>query len=793
MRRVLSALAVAVFVAACAGIDQRPSTPSPSADAAPSQAPPVGTPGVAPPGPGSVQGFQLNEVRVAPVPGAPAFVELRNGSTERASPAGLSLAGGTTYALPSDAPEVEPGGLVVITFDDGRSTVGNEVHAPISAFPASDGGSLRLLDGTSESDRVTWGDGSLAPGGLIDDPAPGSVAARVPAGGAAGTPWALLGRSAATPGTPNPVPTVTAFATPDGSVFQDAARLAWYGVPGATSYRVELSTDGSFGTLLEDSTIVAARPDALTSEQVSVDGLAPGLYFWRVTAIFPSGVTSVSDARRVGVRAAPSADLARGVMAAPIAEAVVAPSPPTNPLAVPHLKQRKDTAMLQLENPSEDGPLAWDRPDEDRPTRPYCVYAAVAMLNRFYSGDWSVDYAHYVTFRDQAAGPELDLQERGARPPEWRKTIQEALGVDPGPATVIADRADLQTFYSTVRAQIDAGRPLAAIWPGHAVLVVGYAEQDEFGNFSIMVQDGNGRAWARSEFAETSHIWLGYFTIPPGARGARQPPGVTRDGDGDGVVDFDETARFGLDSGRRDSDRDELPDKQDIRAGTWDERHGYARGGRGRDVDGDRTPMERDPDADGGGCFDGMEDEDRDGVYEAGAELDNFERGDDPCVGGTYLLVLDQTTPFETTRTLTHVIQKSSAAISLVPQADGTLEGRAIVSYFIEGLSTSDDPDLCARIDIPRVSLIGESRLTTELSDGKLVVYADPEAGPPISTTAVGCGISQTSHLGDAIWFAGWGLIEFANGRYDYRQDYPIQPPATGEFYVEVHLREPGL
>jgi hypothetical protein len=188
-----------------------------------------------------------------------------------------------------------------------------------------------------------------------------------------------------------------------------------------------------------------------------------------------------------------------------------------------------------------------------------------------------------------------------------------------------------------------------------------------------------------------------------------------------------------------------------------------------------------------------MEDEDRDGVYEAGAELDNFERGDDPCVGGTYLLVLDQTTPFETTRTLTHVIQKSSAAISLVPQADGTLEGRAIVSYFIEGLSTSDDPDLCARIDIPRVSLIGESRLTTELSDGKLVVYADPEAGPPISTTAVGCGISQTSHLGDAIWFAGWGLIEFANGRYDYRQDYPIQPPATGEFYVEVHLREPGL
>lgn len=788
MRRALGTLLVTVCLTACSDPNRPPVTPSasetPAATASDGE-----TPATAPPASEGESGFILNEVRFAATPGAPAFVELKNGDTARRSASGLVLGGSTTFVVSADAPEVEPGGVLAVMFDGAGETNGNVLHAPDSAFPGTGTGILTLLKGSSEVDRVSWSDGSLAPGGAIDEPEPGSVAGRIPAGGDSGSPWALLGPSQATPGAANPVPAVSAFATPDGSVFQGAARLAWYSVPGATSYRVELSADSSFGSLLDDQTVAGARPGALTSEQVSIGGLAPGLYYWRVTAIYPSGATAVSEPRRVGVRAGPLSGVTQRTGTGPRQDALVTPRPLTNPLEVPQINQRKDTAMLQLENPSEDGPLAWDRPDADRPLRPYCVYAAVAMLNRFYGGDWTVDYAHYMTLRDQAPGPELDLQERGAKPPEWRRAIHEALGVDPGPAKVISSRADLQSFYSTIRAEIDAGRPLAAIWPEHAVLVTGYAARDDFGNFSINVQDGNGPAWARSEFADLSEIWLGYFTIPPGALGSQQPAGVSRDSDRDGVVDFDERDRFGLDGGETDSDRDGLDDKPDVRAGTWDERHGYARGGDGRDIDGDRIPMERDPDADDGGCFDGMEDENGDGTFDAGVEIDNFEPDDDPCIGGSYLLVLEQSIPGEDT--LTYTLQNSRAAISLVPNADGTLAGRAIVTYFLEMQMTTDDPS-CSRIEIPRVTIIGESALTAELVAGMLQIKADPEQGPPFTTTAIGCGLSQTSEYDDAVWFAGWGTIEFTNGRYDYRLDYPLFPPITGEFYVEVHLRQPN-
>jgi hypothetical protein len=804
----IALLMTAFLLAACSDKDKPSATASPGTSATPAVGPSASTrPGTTPAGSDGVGGFILNEVRFAAAPGAPAFVELKNITAARSSPSGLVLKGSTTFPMPADAPEVERGGVLVITFDGDGATSGTVLHALDSAFPGAGTGTLSLLNGNTEWDRVTWGDGSLAPGGAITEPPPNSVAARVPAGGESGSPWALLGPSQATPGTPNPAPAVSAFATPDGSVFPGpSARLAWYSVPGATSYRVELSANSSFDPLLADETVTATRPGALTPESVSVEALAPGLYHWRVTAVYPSGAAAVSEARLVGVRAGPGA-AAVAARTTPVEHAGAAAlaamqrvgmdargvgavqEPPTNPLKVPQINQRKDTAMLQLENPSEDGPLAWDKPDADKPLRPYCVYAAVAMLNRFYRGDWSVDYAHYVALRDQAPGPERDLQERGANPREWRRAIHEALGVDPGPVKEILSSADLQSFYSTVRAEIDAGRPLAAVWPYHAVLIIGYADRDEFGNFSIVVQDGNGKPWARSEAPDLADVWLGYFTIPPGAAGARQPAGVTRDGDGDGVVDFDESDRFGLSSGETDSDGDELDDKQDIRAGTWDERHGYARRGPGRDFDRDGIPMERDPDADDGGCFDGMEDENGDGKFDAGVEIDNFERGDDPCIGGSYLIVLEQLIPGEGTSTRTN--SNSRALVSLEPEVDGRLTGRAIVTYFLEMQMTTSD-STCPFIEVPRITIPGVSILTGELVAGKLQIKADPEKGPPFTATASGCGISQTNNFDEAVWFSGWGTIEFTNGRYDYRLDYPLPAGVTGEFYVEVHLRQPG-
>jgi hypothetical protein len=622
-------------------------------------------------------------------------------------------------------------------------------------------------------DRVTWGDGSLAHGGAISDPAPGSVAARVPAGGESGTPWALLGPAQATPGGPNPAPAVVAFATPDGSVFNSStARLSWYSVAGATQYRVELSASASFGSLLADRTVTATRPGVLTPENSSVGPLPAGLYYWRVTALYPSGASGTSEALRVGVRGGASA----------------AAASPEKRLPVPQLNQRKDTAMLQLENPAEDGPLAWDKPDADIPTRPYCVYAAIAMLNRYYGGDWSVDYAHYVTLKDQAPGPELDLQERGATMNEERTALREALGVTPNAPTPLYSSADLQAFHATIKAEIDAGRPLAAQLPGHAVLIIGYADVDEFGNFSIVLQDGNGEAWGRSEFPESSSKWEAFLTIPPGAQGALQGK-VTADSDGDGVVDFDESDRFHTGRGTKDSDHDKLDDKQDIRASVWDERHGYALGGPGRDFDGDGVPMERDADADDGGCFDGMEDTNKDGKFDEASELDNFERGDDPCIGGTYFLVLET---FETNSSggTTHTLQNLLAMISLESGTDGTLSGTASVTYFLELQSTYDDSS-CTFSSIPRVTVTWAATLTGMVDQGVLNFTAEPIRGPTMTMTIIDC-FGTTTYDTETVPFLGWGNVVFTDGRYHFRADIPLPEDQTGEFYTEVNLHQPG-
>lgn len=76
-----------------------------------------------------------------------------------------------------------------------------------------------------------------------------------------------------------------------------------------------------------------------------------------------------------------------------------------------------------------------------------------------------------------------------------------------------------------------------------------------------------------------------------------------------------------------------MDDKQDIAAGVFDVRYGYAAHNatlRGRDFDSDGIPTERDADSDEGGCRDGAEDEDGDG-HRTGRELWNFDDTDDAC------------------------------------------------------------------------------------------------------------------------------------------------------------------
>ena len=60
------------------------------------------------------------------------------------------------------------------------------------------------------------------------------------------------------------------------------AVFRWTPVPGAQSYRLEISRDAGFFDLAEER-LTGARTDA------RITGLEPGTYFWRVSALSPSG------------------------------------------------------------------------------------------------------------------------------------------------------------------------------------------------------------------------------------------------------------------------------------------------------------------------------------------------------------------------------------------------------------------------------------------------------------------------------------------------------------------------
>src|SRR6185369_16212220 len=91
---------------------------------------------------------------------------------------------------------------------------------------------------------------------------------------------------------PPAVPALTS-PTDNGSSQPTAPTLRWFGVSGATSYSVQLSTDSLFSSsfVVNDSTVA--------DTQRAVTGLAQHqLYFWRARARNAGGVSAWSAAFR---------------------------------------------------------------------------------------------------------------------------------------------------------------------------------------------------------------------------------------------------------------------------------------------------------------------------------------------------------------------------------------------------------------------------------------------------------------------------------------------------------------
>ena len=103
--------------------------------------------------------------------------------------------------------------------------------------------------------------------------------------------------------------------------------------------------------------------------------------------------------------------------------------------------------------------------------------------------------------------------------------------------------------------------------PGHAIVLRGWAE---YTGPDAVLQGKQFVIWndpwdARMKITELATLALTNYRPPSGnPTGRKQEPGVTTDTDGDGIVDFDETVRFGTDPNKRDTDGDCVPDKLDM-------------------------------------------------------------------------------------------------------------------------------------------------------------------------------------------------------------------------------------
>ena len=637
-------LATALVLGAC---DQ------PNVTAAPTSGPtsgPAGTAGAAAtdglqpassgqPGGGPV-GLLLTEVRFAPKAGEPGFAEIANHGSTAAEIAGLRLViHGAQLPLAGFTQPLAPGAVVLVILDGGNKTEASVLHAPAGVTLGADDG-IDLLDATgSLVDRVEWGEGhpfgvSLSAGGFNGGVEPGMTIGRSPSAVLPNQPleWLVFASSDASPGLPNPVPGVGVLLPLPGTVVDGSgATLAWYPLVGATEYRIQVATDPAFSTTVLDS--------RTAESQVETGALASGEYFWRIAAVEASGTASTFSpastfeviATGLGLRSARTRSRSAIDNAAP-------------QLNVALLSQRKDTAMLLLERNVETGAHPWDADHgtldpRDPSDNKNCAIASVAMVNHFFGGDLSQDRIAYEIFKGRAPGPELDMLFGGGTS---ELQVSDAMAFALGAASVhVGTGHSPDEIWAAVTTSIDSGRPVVAAGLHHTFVFTGYSAVA--GKRLLALNDpwnyagrsGTG-AYNIDANSGASAAVLDLWIPPAGAVGRRQEPSVRTDGDGDGMVDFDETERFQTNPADRDSDHDKLPDKQDVLSGIFDATYGYARQpepeGQGRDYDLDGIPTERDSDSDGGGCSDGFEDTSFDG-HKNGTESWNFDTQDDRCNG----------------------------------------------------------------------------------------------------------------------------------------------------------------
>ena len=128
----------------------------------------------------------------------------------------------------------------------------------------------------------------LGRGGHVSKVANGSTLGRLPHVTARGpSAWILYSPDESSPAKPNPYPGVTTMMPMSGAILKGlSTRLAWYTLPGATRYRVQIARDRSFNSQVVDQSVDAPRIHGFTIAGLAANLSDPGRYFWRVQAVF---------------------------------------------------------------------------------------------------------------------------------------------------------------------------------------------------------------------------------------------------------------------------------------------------------------------------------------------------------------------------------------------------------------------------------------------------------------------------------------------------------------------------
>ncbi len=625
-------------------------------------------------------GLVLNEVGFVPPAGQSPFLELK-ATQEAAWPAGLYLYNetGEEYRLPAALPPLAKGEVLLVVFDGQNRVEGLVVHADRTGFLNRSSGFVLLINASSqEIDHVGWGPGQaeavpLGRGGVYLDPEEGMSIGRIPA---SERPirvedWISYVAAETTPGQPNRRPAVEMLLPFAGAVSEeDVIDLGWYPATGAVAYRVQVARDIQFTQIVTEQMVDNA--------EFRTPSLQPADYFWRVQSIFADQSEAGFSAPSVFSITAPAT---AGAVPAQVGENV------QKKLAVRLISQRKDTRMLLLESNNPTGDHAWDKDHTeldiyDPADNVNCAQASIAMINNWFwtqlgfpNNRLSQDRIGYEVFKNRTPGPEWDLNyvtglsARGQES-EQTRALEWALTSRP----TFKDYTTPDALWADVRREIDNDRPVLATVGGgaltaHTVVIVGYRIVPDGRRFVFVNNPWHNKNMKPVSLFHLdvavvspllpSRVWLAYNVLSEHNVPRADEESVHNDTDRDGVYDFDEQERFKTNWARfpedRDTDRDEVLDKQDIFRSVFDDSL-YSYKNRDRrasqiqvpflggvqnpfpkekfavrpDVDGDGKPMELDVDSDDGGCYDGFEDFNFDGIQQ-NAESSNFEKWDDFC------------------------------------------------------------------------------------------------------------------------------------------------------------------